>query len=184
MRINNNFNRNKRNLTLNITTHKILRSRTFQITMPNLRNSISLRSHRIRMISDNHTQNNFMDRSLLGQNFIFFSPSIIGINNFLKTNSLFFHIWNTQSPIMKRTTKCDSPIPNSDLPLLFILRLSNLSNQPINRINNLDKSLLHFLRSKLNFPNQTVNLINKKNRPDSLLQSLTKNSLSLWHNSF
>ena len=123
-----------------------------------------------------------MNRSLGRQCFLVFIVTVF--ENFSHRNTRLLHVRDSNSPVVVSTTECNSSIHNADLPALLEFFRSKLSDESVHFLDGFSKTGHHVFGSNLQFVNQTVDLVNEKNRLHLFFERLTNNRLRLGHWSF
>ena len=70
---------------------------------------------------------------------------------------------------------------DADLPVLLVPLGSEAADQVVDLGYLYHEPLLHVLGSYLQLVDESIDLVDEENRLDFLLQSLSNNSLGLWH---
>ena len=123
-----------------------------------------------------------MNWSFLCQFLLLFIITVL--ENISHANARLLHVWNGNSPVVVCATKCNGSIHDTNLPGFLEFFRGKLLDQFVDLGDGFLKPVHHVLGCYLQLVNQSIDLVNEKNRLDLLLECLTDNSLSLRHWSF
>src|SRR2546427_1252867 len=150
--------------------------------MPDFLDAIGLRDVRWRHCFYSHVQYCFMNRRTRPQ--LFDLVVIVSINHVLEFYAPPLCNVGGESPSILRRTHCDSISCKADLPLLPELRLRIQLDQSVKVADDPPDTFHDSFRCKLQLLDQTVDLVNVQDRPDTFLHRLSSNGLSLDHDLF
>ena len=98
-----------------------------------------------------------------------------------KSHSGFLHLWKRYGPALICRSKCNRALFDTHLPAFSEFWRRKLFYQRVNIGDDLHKSSLHLFRCYLQLIYKPINLVYEKNWFYPLFQSLSYNSLCLWH---
>src|SRR5712692_9993005 len=144
--------------------------------MPYLGNPVDLRDVGRRHDLYRHPQDSFVNRSVCFE--VLNLVVKVGVDNVCELEAFLLGDCKVETPAVLGRSHSHGVSGEADLPLLPELRLSIQVEKSVEVFDDPGYSLLYLLRVKLQLLDETVNLVNVKNRSNALLQSLARHSLN------